>query len=139
MYVDKELIFEEAWSQVRAAGTDFASGCIDLGVAGRDVGIGKPMYCVITVATDFAATDSATVTFRLLEDAATGIDGNSVILSQTEAFGYATMTAGREAIIIPVPPGVALRYLGLGVVIATHPITAGVIDAFVTINPQTNP
>lgn len=138
MYVDKQNVLEMSWSQVRSAGTDFADGCIDLGVSARDVGAGRPTYVVIDVLTDFAATDTATVQFRLLEDAASGIDSDSAILSETEDFAYSTLTAGRELIVIPVPPGVALRYLGLGVVISTYPITAGKIDVFLTTEAQTN-
>ena len=138
MYIDKELVLEMGMACETTAGTDYASGCIDLGASDRDVGAGRPMYCVINVTTDFASTDSATIQFQLLEDAGTGIDGNSIILSTTELFAYATMTAGRELIVIPVPPGVALRYLGLGVVTGSYTTTTGTIDAFLTTEVQTN-
>lgn len=138
MYVDNELVLEEGMACETTAGTDYASGCIDLGVAGRDVGAGRPIQVAINVTTDFASTDSATIQFQLLEDSDTGIDGNSIILSSTELFAFATMTAGRDPIVIPIPTGVALRYIGLGVVTGSFTTTAGTIDAVVVLEAQTN-
>jgi len=138
MYIDNELVLEEGMAIVASDTSDYASGCVDLGVAGRDVGAGRPMYCVINVTTDFASADTATIQFQLLEDAGSGIDSDSIVLLETEKFVYDTLTAGRELIVIPVPPGVALRYIGLGVLVVNE-TTAGTIDAYLTINPQTNP
>lgn len=138
MFVDKGNILEMAMACETTAGTDYASGCIDLGVAGRDVGAGRTAFVVIDVITSFASTDTATIQFQLLEDSDTGIDGNSIILSSTELHAFATMTAGRELIIMPIPPGVALRYLGLGVVTGGFTTTTGTIDAFITTEAQTN-
>jgi len=140
MYIDNELVLEMGMVVTQGAATnDYASGCVNVGTAGRDVGAGKPMYCAINVTTDFASTGAATITFQLLEESDVTIDSSSIVLSQTEAFAVSTMTAGRELIVIPVPPGVALQYLGLGVVVASHVLSAGTIDAYLTINPQTNP
>ena len=137
MLIDNHNVFEMAMDCSAAAGTDYASGCINTGAA-NDIGAGQPTYCVINVTVDFASTDSATLQFQLLEDSDTGIDGSSIVLSQTELFAYATMTAGRDPIVIPVPSGVALQYLGLGVITGSHTTTAGTIDAYLVHDVQTN-
>lgn len=139
MYIDNENVFEMGMNcSTSTDATVWASGCIDLGVSDRDVGAGRQMFCCINVTTDFASTAAATIQFQLLEDASTGIDSSSIVLSQTELFAYATLTKGRELIVIPVPPGVELRYLGLGVVTGSYDTTAGTIDAYLTLEPQTN-
>ena len=139
MYVDNELIFEEGWDLGTSATTDYASGCINLGAAARDVGKGRPMYAVIVVSEAFSpSSTSGTVTFSLVEESDTTIDGSSVVLSTTEAFTDSGLTLGHAPIVIPVPPGVALQYLGLKVT-WTQDLSSGKVDAFLTLDPQTNP
>jgi len=41
------------------------------------------------------------------------------------------LTAGRVPIVIPIPPNIAERYLGLNYTVATGPMTAGKVTAFV--------
>ncbi len=138
MYIDNQLIFEEAWDLARTASTDYASGCIDLGSAGIDVGSGEPIYCVINVTETFTSGGSAYVQFLLLEDAETGIDGSSIVLLGTELFAMGALTTASKPVVIPVPPGVALQYLGLGCSVSGATTTAGTVDAYLTKDAQTN-
>ena len=140
MYVDKELVFELGWDigAVGTATTDYSDGCINLAMAARDVGKGRQMYAVVVVTETFAPSSTVgTVTFNLVEDANTTITSGSVILLSTEAFVTTTLTAGRAPIVIPVPSSVALQYLGMSITF-THDVTAGIVDAFLATEVQTN-
>ncbi|GAH45228.1 unnamed protein product [marine sediment metagenome] len=110
MYVDKGLLIDPALD-LDGAGTDYyGRNCVDLALAARDVGKGRQMYVVIVVTEAFVSTSTASViTFSLVEDALDGIDGNSIIVLSTEGFTAASLTRGRAAIIIPIPPIAIMR------------------------------
>lgn len=136
--LDKGLLLEEDLDVGTSAASWYAENCIDLAAAGRDVGKGRQMYLVIVVTEAFVDSSTASATtFSLVEDAETGIDGNSIIVLSTEGFAVAALALGASPIIIPVPPGIALRYLGLKVVVSQD-LTAGKVTAFVALEAQTN-
>lgn len=139
MYVDKGLLIDDALDVGTSAGSFYADSAVDLGLAARDVGKGRQMYVVINVTEGFVDSSTASATtFSLVEDAETGIDGNSIIVLSTEGFAVAALALGCAPIIIPIPPGgIALQYLGLKVV-TTQDLTAGIIEAFIALEAQTN-
>lgn len=138
MYVDKELIFEEDWDLGTTATTDYSDGCINLGMAARDVGKGRQMYVVIVVTEEFEPDNSSgTVTFSLIEDVNDTITAGSVVLLTTEAFTDTDLELGRAPIVIPVPSSVALQYLGLSAT-WTENLASGKVTAFLALEVQTN-
>lgn len=137
MYVDKGLQIDDALDVGTSAGSFYADSCVDLAIAARDVGKGRQMYLVITVTEAFADSSTASATtFSLVEDSAVGIDGNSIIVLSTEGHAVAALTLGAQ-VVIPVPPGIALQYLGLKVV-TTQDLTAGIVSAQIVLEAQTN-
>lgn len=137
MYVDKGLQIDSGLDMGTTAGSWYGTNCVDLALAARDVGKGRQMYLVITVTEAFVDSSAASATiFSLVEDAATGIDGNSITVLSTEGFAVAALALGAQ-IVIPIPPGIALQYLGVKAV-TDQDLTAGIISAQVVLEAQTN-
>ncbi len=137
MYIDTGLQIDDSLDMGTSAASWYADGAVDLALAGRDVGKGRQMFLAITVTEAFVdASAASTSTFSLVEDAETGIDGSSIIVLSTEGFLVAALTLGTQ-IVIPVPPGIALQYLGLKVVV-TQDLTAGIVSAQIVLEAQTN-
>jgi len=127
MYVDAKLLLSD---EQAISATAVSTKSIDLGVAGRDIGAGEPLYAVVVVDEGFTADGAATMTIGLITSAASNLSSPTTILS-TPAIGKAALTAGRVPIVIPIPPNIAERYLGLNYTVATGPMTAGKVTAFV--------
>ena len=139
MYVDKGLQIDPGLDLDGAAANWYGTNCVDLALAGRDVGKGRQMYMVITVTEAFVNASAASTTiFSLVEDAdgPTAIDDDSIIVLSTEGFAVAALTLGAQ-IVIPVPPGIALRYLGLRAT-TSQELTYGVVSAQIVLEAQTN-
>ena len=117
--------------------TDLIGDVIDLGATTPDLGNGQPVYLVIQVDTAVTSGGSATVQFHLASDAAAAIatDGSASYHYSSSAIGKATLIAGYE-IITPVPLGPYERYLGILTTTGTAALTAGKINAFLTLDPK---
>ena len=122
MYVDSQLLLSD--EQAITVDADSES-VIDLGVAGRDIGAGEQLYVVVIVDETFAGGTSLVIN---LETGATTALGT--IISATPTILQAALTAGRVPIIIPIPPNIAERYIGLHYD-QTGDFTAGKVTAFV--------
>jgi len=92
---------------------------------------------VVVVDVDFTAAGAATMVIGLITDDAADLSSPTTILS-TPAIGKAALTAGRVPIVIPVPPNIAEQYLGLNYTVATGPMTAGKVTAFIAKDIQSN-
>jgi len=110
--------------------TAVSTKSIDLGVALRDIGAGEPLYAVVVVDEAFTAAGAATLVIGLITDDDSALGSPTTILS-TPAIDKAVLTAGRVPIVIPIPPNIAEQYLGLNYTVATGPMTAGKVTAFV--------
>ena len=128
------------------AGTYLIGSQIDLGLAGRDVGNGEPVYLVITVDTAIEAAGAGTVTFKLASDDSASISTTtSTIHLQTSAIATSTTTdtttlvAGTVLFVGALPQHASgatyERYLGILQTTATQAITAGKINAYLTKEP----
>ncbi|QDP54908.1 MAG: hypothetical protein Unbinned3065contig1002_10 [Prokaryotic dsDNA virus sp.] len=117
--------------------TDLIGDVIDLGATTPDLGNGQPVYLVIQVDTTVTSGGSATVQFHLASDAAAAIatDGSASYHYSSSAIAKATLVAGYE-IITPVPLGTYERYLGILTTTGTAALTAGKINAFLTLDPK---
>lgn len=146
MILDERNEFADAVSVAAAAGTALIGDVIDLEVV-RDIGAGRPVYLVITTDTEIITGGSAgTIKFQLASDAqaAIAVDGSASIHFETKAFvtddaaaNDSQLNAGGVIACVALPmEGVAYeRYLGILAVIATTTVTAGKINAFLTLDP----
>jgi len=127
--LDAKLLFSDKQA---ITATAVSTKSIDLGIAGRDIGAGAPLYAVVVVDVPFTAAGAATMAISLITDDDSALGSPTTILS-TPAIDKAALTAGRVPIVIPIPPNIAERYLGLNYTVATGPMTAGKVTAFVAI------
>jgi hypothetical protein len=144
MIIDKLNEFADAQSVAAEAGTALIGDVINLQEA-RDMGNGQPVYLVITCATTIITGGSAgTIKFQLASDAAAAIatNGTATIHFDTGTF----VTDGDDAndihagdviacVALPLEGKAYEQYLGILAVVATTTVTAGAINAFLTLDP----
>ena len=147
MILDERNEFADAASVAAAAGTALIGDVIDTGSVSRDMGMGQPLYLVITTATEIITGGAAgTLKFQLVSDAQAAIatDGSATIHIDTGTFvtddsaaNSAQFNAGGviACIALPMEGAVYERYLGILAVTATTTTTAGAINAFLTLDP----
>lgn len=144
MVIDSLLEFADATAlSVAATGRALVGNVIDLGLppqgtVGRDIGNGKVVYLVISVDTAATSAGAATVSFELSSDAqaAIAVDTTETIHFATEAIPKATLIAGyQRAFALPPELPVYERYLGIVQNVGTAALTAGKINAFLTMDP----
>ena len=134
MILDKTLLLSD---EQAVTATAVSTNTIDLSAALRDIGAGEQLYAVVVVDVDFTAAGAATMVIGLITDDAAALSSPTTILS-TPAIGKAALTAGRVPIVIPVPSNIAEQYLGLNYTVATGPMTAGKVTAFIAKDIQSN-
>jgi len=118
-------------------GTYAIGNNLDTGSVVRDLGQGQPLFLVITVDTAVTGT-SSTVQFQLVSDAQDppAADGTETIHIMTQDFPEASLVAG-YTIVHPLPMGDLdyERYLGVQYIVGAAALTAGKINAFLTLDP----
>jgi len=146
MIMDERTEFADAESVAGAAGTALIGDVIDLEVA-RDIGNGRPVYLVLLCNTTIITGGAAgTIKFSLASDAQAAIatDGSATVHFETATFvtdgdDANELHAGDVIAIIALPMSSVAdyeRYLGVLATIATTTVTAGAIDAFLTLDPS---
>lgn len=116
---------------------------IDLGAAAKPIIDGPhQVYLVIKIGTVAVASGGAsTVQFFLASDAqaAIAVDGSATIHWSSAAIPKATLVAGYYVAKVPLPANSPEyeRYLGILQLTGTAALTAGKVDAFLTLNPPT--
>lgn len=147
MWLDERTEFADAASVAAAAGTALIGDVIDLGAAHRDIGNGRTVWLVITVDTEIITGGNAgTIQFVLASDAQAAIatDGTAtshfrsqLFVTDDAAANDAQMNAGGVPVMVALPleGPVYERYLGILAIIATTTVTAGKINAFLTLDP----
>lgn len=140
--IDERAEFASA-TALSTSGTGLAAvgDVYDIGGA-NDIGDGEQMYVVIKVTTAVTSAGAATVSFQLVSDASGTLaaDGTESKHAETQAFGKAELVAGFTT-VIAVPPGAGEqyeRYLGIQQNVGTAALTAGAIDAYLTLDPPTS-
>ena len=138
MIMDKLAEFCDA-TALSTAGTGLAAigTNLDLTLA-RDIGAGQPLYLVITVDTAVAGT-SSTVEFQLVSDAQDppAADATETLHWASMAIPEATLVQG-YTIVVPLPsvnPSYE-RYLGIQQNVGNAALSAGKINAFLTMDPH---
>jgi len=140
MILDERTEFCDATSlNTGGAGSYLIGDVIDSGSVVRDLGRGgRPIYFVVTVSTSVTSAGSATVQFHLASDAQAAIatDGTASYHLSSGAIAKATLVAGYNVIAAAVPmAGTAYeRYLGVLQTTAVAALTAGAVDAFLTLS-----
>lgn len=159
---DKLAEFADAVSVAAAAGTTLLGSQIDLATAGLNIGDGEPLYLVLTVDTAIVTGGSAgTLHFRLVSDAQAAIDDTTCSIHvETPRFvtdDDPTIPVGTVLGVYPLPicdqpvsrsvagvdvttgPGAQYeRFLGIQAIVTTTTITAGKVNAFLTVTPPTS-
>lgn len=115
--------------------TAVSENVIDLGVAGRNVGIGQNIPLRIAVTEDFATLTSLTVEVQTADDEAFS---SPVTVVQTGAIAAADLVSGYSFNIDSAPKGVTGRYMRLNYTVGGSNATAGKINAGVTMGNQEN-
>lgn len=123
------------------AGTGLAlvGNVIDTSVV-RDLGNGRPVYLVITVDTAVTSAGAATVEFDLVSDAQAAIatDGSASVHFKSTAFAKTALVAGFVVCVVALPWNGGVPYeqfLGILQNVGTAALTAGKINAFLTLDP----
>lgn len=135
--LDSRLLFGESESIIGSTGTANVGDVINLSAA-RDIGKGSPLYLCVQVQTAVDSSgNGASVAFQLVSDGTGTIatSGQTVHVS-SGAIAEATLVAGyRFVIALPREGAVYEQYLALQTVISGEAVTAGAIDAFITMDP----
>lgn len=147
MIIDERNEFADAVSVAAAAGTALIGDVLNSGPVARDLGQGQPLYLVITVDTEIITGGLAgTIKFQLVSDAQAAIatDGSATVHLDTGNFVTNAASANSNQLNagsvlyagpLPVEGAVYERYLGILAVIGTTAVTAGAINAFLTLDP----
>jgi hypothetical protein len=101
---------------VGAAGSQVAGDVVDLGLAGRDIGNGQPVYATIFITA--APTGADTVKFEIVSDSTDpqSADGTESVHAATGDIAIADLPAGTKLVLPLAVEGVAYeRYLGVNI------------------------
>lgn len=142
MIIDKNLEFADAVAVGALNNTTGNLGDVaDLGLTGRDIGTGTPLFLIIQITTAFTSGGSAIVNFQLVSDGVSSpaVDGSQTIHLKTDDFPVANLTLGKT-FVIPVPTGIEdvtdyERFLGVQArETGSQALTAGAVNAFLTLD-----
>ena len=148
MIIDERTEFCDAVAcNTGAAGTYNLGDLINMEVD-PDIGNGQPLYLVISVDTEIITGGTAgTVAFQLVSDSTSTVatDGTQTVHYASKAFvtddtALTELQAGEVAVCVALPmEGVAYeQYLAVQQVTGTTAITAGKVNAFLTLDPMNN-
>lgn len=99
---------------------------------------GPELWLIAQVMTSFTAAGAATLTITLESDSAVGLATAPVVHYTSPAIPVASLVAGFTAVRVQLPSGDYKRYMGARFTVATGPMTAGVINVFLTPDAQRN-
>lgn len=126
-----------------AASTAYTIGDLVRSRTVRDIGNGKPVYCIIKVVTPATSGGSAAAQFWLCSDAQDPmVAASATVHVETASFGLTNVldTDNTTLAIIPLPPESDVTtyeaYFGLVVYVSTASFTAGAISAWLTTDPN---
>lgn len=120
-----------------AAGTYLIGNVVDLTKA-RGIANGRQLFLVINVDTAVTSGGAATVQFILASDAQAAIatDGSATQHYASAAIPKATLVAGYQQVIpLPLEAPAYEEFLGILQVTGTAALTAGKINAYLTLDP----
>ena len=130
-YVDNNLVMSDAQALTVTA---VSTKSIDTQTALRNLGSGEEIDLVVTIPTTMTAGGAATLTTSL-QDSADNTAFVDVVLGP--AVAVASLVAGFEVLRITLPRTLR-RYIAMNYTVATGPMTAGSITAYLTDDRQDN-
>lgn len=135
MILDKQAEFSD--SQL-VTSTALSTNVVDTGAgaAVKNLGGDAGLFLVVQVDVTMTAAGAATLTVSLESDSTANLATSPTTHLVTAAIPVASLVAGYQVALIPLPFGNFERYLGARYTVATGPMTAGSISAFLTRNPQ---
>lgn len=136
MYIDKLNEFADAATLTTATGRALVGNVIDLGSTKSDQGAGSAPYLVIQVDEAVTSAGAATVAFELVSDAQEAIatDGSATVHFATGELALANLAKGQTLAAVKLPMGEYQRYLGVIQNVGTAVLTAGKVNAFLTMD-----
>lgn len=103
----------------------------------QDQARGTPKEIVCQVTTQFTAAGAATLQVQIIIADDLALTTNVLALQESMAIAKATLVPGYKFRIgLALPEGAAQRFLGLNYIVATGPMTAGNIAAFLVWDSQ---
>jgi hypothetical protein len=130
MILDERTEFLDATAlNLGAPGSFLLGDVIDLTNV-RDIGMGEPLWLIVTVDTTATSGGAATLALNLLTDTDPAL-GSPVVLATSPTFALAALTAGAMiwAVALPIEGNLYERYLGIQQVTGAAAFTAGKINA----------
>lgn len=97
----------------------------------QNLGGEASLYFVFQVDTAFTAAGAATLVVSIESDSTADLATSATVHYATAAIPKATLVAG-YSFYVPLPPGDYERYLGARYTVATGPMTAGALSAFLS-------
>ena len=140
MLMDKRTQFAAAVAIGGSTGRRLVGDVIDLENI-RDIGGPNNVYLVVQLAVAMTSGGSATVAIELASDAAAAIatDGSATVHATSDTFDFDAVAVGDTLFQIAIPPekagAIYERYLGILVNVGVAALTAGSINAFLTLQP----
>lgn len=118
-----------------AMGTSRLGDVIDLAHSGFDA---SDLYVVISVRTAAASSGAALTTFSIVSDSTStlAVDGSATCHLATGPIPVGQLTAGARIAAFKLPEGRYERYLGVLQTTTGAPLSAGVVDMFLTPDPS---
>ncbi len=98
----------------------------------QNIGTNGDMYLVVQTNAAFTAAGAATLTITLESDSTTNLATSPTVHYSSGPLALAALTANTRVLAIRLPEGAYERYVGLRYTVATGPMTAGGVDAFLT-------
>uniref|UniRef100_A0A6M3J1P4 Uncharacterized protein n=1 Tax=viral metagenome TaxID=1070528 RepID=A0A6M3J1P4_9ZZZZ len=138
MILDKLLEMSNGQAITIDAISDYSVG---IDVVKREIGKGKQLYAVVVIDTAANAADAAkTITFSVISDSTANLATSAVVQASTRAYTGAVITAGREPIVIPIPP-ISLEttdlYYGMQYDVSAT-FTSFTLSAYIAVEVQSN-
>ncbi len=100
-------------------------------------------HLVVQVSQTFTSGGAGTLQLEFASDAAAAIavDGSASVHFTSPAYSLAQLVAGRQLLSIPLPDEAGTpyeRFIGIIGNVGTAAMTAGALNAFITLNPPNN-
>jgi hypothetical protein len=135
MIIDHTLEFCDATSAILAIGNAIIGDVVDTSGVPTLSNLGvTPVYLVLQVDTTFVGA-TATIKFEFASDSTANLATSKTVHFDTGAIPVATLVAGYTICRALPPVGTYERYIGLWETVAVANVTAGKINAFLTIDP----
>ncbi len=124
-------------------GNQLIGDVIDLGMAGRDIGNGQPLYLIIKVTTAFdgGSETTGTTSFELASDSTANLATSRSTHLITKAFAAATELTLGATFCFPIPTSGGEpyeRYLGIWITQATANEDDGFVEIYLSLDPVGN-